>query len=161
MKIDALVLNGNYSHAYANAYNNNGAVSTDFATIGVTLKIPLFEIDQYKKMKLEKINVAELQNELNKMRLEFTAQASQLKTSIAIIINSEELYKQSIIDKIELLNIAKVGYKNDRISIEDYLKYEDDLLLEKSNLYKIKAQKWQILMKLAVIYGNNIEELVK
>jgi len=157
----ALVLNGNYSHAYANAYNNDGTVSTDFATIGVTLKIPLFERDQYKKMKLEEINVAEQQNELNKMRLEFTAQASQLKTSLEIIINSEELYNLSITGKIDLLNIAKVSYKNDRMSIEDYLKYEDDLLLEKSNLYKIKAQKWQILMKLAVIYGNNIEELVK
>ena len=157
----ALVLNGNYSHAYAKAYNNDGAVSTDFATIGVTLKIPLFERDQYKKMKLEKINVAEQKNELDKMRLEFTAQASQLENSLAIITNSEELYKQSIKDKVGLLNIAKVAYKNDRMTIEDYLKYEDDLLLEKSNLFKNTAQKWQTLMKLAVIYGNNIEELVK
>jgi len=47
------------------------------------------------------------------------------------------------------------------MSIEDYLKYEDDLLLEKSNLYNTQAQKWSTLMKLAVIYGNNIEEIVK
>ena len=114
-----------------------------------------------KKMKLEKINVAEQQNELDRMRMEFTAQASQLENSLEIIIKSEELYKQSILDKEELLNIAKVGYKSDRMSIEDYLKYEDDLLLEKSNLYKIQAQKWATLMKLAVIYGNNIEEIVK
>jgi len=156
----ALVLNGNYNHAYANAYNNDGVVNTDYTTVGVTLRIPLFERDQYKKMKLEKINVVEQQNELDKMRLEFTAQASQLENSLAIIINSEELYKQSISDKEELLNIAKVAYKSDRMSIEDYLKYEDDLLLERSNLYKIEAQKWQTLMKLAVIYGNNIEEIV-
>jgi outer membrane protein TolC len=157
----ALVLNGNYNHAYANAYNNDGVVNTDFATVGVTLKIPLFERDQYKKMKIEKINVVEQQNELDRMRLEFSAQASQLENSLAIIINSEELYRQSILDKEELLNIAKVSYKSDRMSIEDYLKYEDDLILEKSNLYKIEAQKWQTLMKLAVIYGNNIEEIVK
>ena len=157
----ALVLNGNYNHAYANAYNNDDVVNTDFTTVGITLKIPIFERDQYKKMKLEKINVVEQQNELDKMRLEFTAEASQLENSLAIIINSEDLYKQSIEDKEELLNIAKVAYKSDRMSIEDYLKYEDDLLLEKSNLYKIEAQKWQTLMKLAVIYGNNIEEIVK
>jgi outer membrane protein TolC len=157
----ALVLNGNYNHAYANAYNNDGVVNTDFATVGVTLKIPLFERDQYKKMKIEKINVVEQQNELDRMRLEFSAQASQLENSLVIIINSEELYRQSILDKEELLNIAKVSYKSDRMSIEDYLKYEDDLILEKSNLYKIEAQKWQTLMKLAVIYGNNIEEIVK
>ena len=103
----------------------------------------------------------EQQNELDRMRMEFTAQASQLENSLEIINKSEELYKQSILDKEELLNIAKVGYKSDRMSIEDYLKYEDDLLLEESNLYKIQAQKWETLMKLAVIYGNNIEEIVK
>jgi len=157
----SLVLNGNYSHSYANSYNNAIGVNTDFATVGVTLKIPLYERDLYKKMKLEKINVAEQQNELDRMRMEFTAQASQLENSLEIIIKSEELYKQSILDKEELLNIAKVGYKSNRMSIEDYLKYEDDLLLEKSNLYKIQAQKWATLMKLAVIYGNNIEEIVK
>jgi outer membrane protein TolC len=157
----SLVLNGNYSHSYANSYNNATGVNTDFATVGVTLKIPLYERDLYKKMKLEKINVAEQQNELDRMRMEFTAQASQLENSLEIIIKSEELYKQSILDKEELLNIAKVGYKSDRMSIEDYLKYEDDLLLEESNLYKIQAQKWETLMKLAVIYGNNIEEIVK
>jgi len=157
----ALVLNANYNHAYANAYNNNAVVNTDLATVGVTLKIPLFERDQYKRIKLEKVNVTEHQNELDRMLMEFTAQASQLEKSLAIIINSEELYKQSIIDKEELLNIAKVAYKSDRMSIEDYLKYEDDLLLEKSNLYKTEAQKWQTLMTLAVIYGNNIEEIVK
>jgi hypothetical protein len=45
--------------------------------------------------------------------------------------------------------------------MEDYLKYEDDLILEQSKLFKAQAQKWQTLMKLNVIYGNNIEEVVK
>jgi hypothetical protein len=34
-------------------------------------------------------------------------------------------------------------------------------VLEKSKLYKAEAEKWQTLVKLAVIYGNNIENLVK
>jgi len=157
----SLVLNGNYSYSYANSYNNATGVNTDFATVGLTLMVPIFKKDQYTKMKFEKINVVEQINELDRMRMEFTAQALQLENSLEIIIKSEALYNQSILDKEELLNIAKVGYKSERMSIEDYLKYEDDLLLEKSNLYKIQAQKWETLMKLAVIYGNNIEEIVK
>ena len=157
----ALVLNGNYNHAYAKAYNNNIGVNTDYTTVGVVLRIPIFEKGQYKKLQIEKLKVVEQENELEKMRLEYSAQAIQLENSLEIIINSEQLYKQSIAGKEELLNIAKVGYKSDRMSIEDYLKYEDDLLLEKSNLYKIEVQKWQTLMQLAVIYGNNIEEIVK
>jgi hypothetical protein len=34
-------------------------------------------------------------------------------------------------------------------------------VLEQSKLFKTEAQHWQTLVKLAVIYGNNIEEIVK
>jgi hypothetical protein len=46
------------------------------------------------------------------------------------------------------------------MTVQDYLKFEDDVVLEKSKLYKAKAERWQTLMKLAVIYGNNIEEIL-
>ena len=47
------------------------------------------------------------------------------------------------------------------VPLKDYLKYEDDVVLEQSKLFKVQAQKWQTLVKLNVIYGNNIEEVVK
>jgi hypothetical protein len=47
------------------------------------------------------------------------------------------------------------------MTIDDYLKYEDDVVLEKTKLYKTQSQAWQTLMKLAVIYGNDIQNLVK
>ncbi|WP_457618786.1 TolC family protein, partial [Lutibacter sp.] len=85
----------------------------------------------------------------------------QLENSLQLLYKSEKLYQQNIQDKEEILRISKTSYQSARISIEDYLKYEDDLVLEKSKLYKAQAEKWQTLMKLAVIYGNNIENLVK
>ena len=157
----ALVLHGNYNHSYANAYNNNLTVNEDFATVGLTLKIPIFEKNQYIKIRQSKLDMMDLQNELDKMRLNFTSQAQQLENSLVLLEKSVALYKKSIKDKQNLLDIAKVAYDTDRMSIEDYLKYEDDLLLEKSKLYKAQAQKWQTLMKLSVIYGNKIEEIVK
>ena len=93
--------------------------------------------------------------------MDFAAQAQQLENSLTLLDASIKLYESSVKDKEELLRIAKVAYGTDRMTIEDYLKYEDDLLLEKSKLYKVQAQKWQTLMKLAVIYGNKIEEIVK
>ncbi len=157
----ALVLFGNYNHSYANAYNNGLKVNEDYATLGVTLKIPIFEKDQYAKIKQSKLDVIDMQNELDKMRVEFTSQAKQLENSLALLETSIGLYQSSIGDKEKLLDIAKVAYKTDRMSIEDYLKYEDDLVLEKSKLFKAQAEKWQTLMKLAIIYGNKIEEIVK
>ena len=158
----ALVLHGIYNHTYAKSYNiPDIGVNEDYATVGLTLKIPIFEKSQYSKVKMSKIEWEKQKNELDKMRLDFTAEANQLEKSLVLLNSSVELYKKSVQDKTELLNIAKVAYENDRMSIEDYLKYEDDLVLEESQLYKAEAGKWQTLMKLAVIYGNNIEQMVK
>ncbi len=157
----ALVAQANYVYNHGKSYNNNETVNNDFTTAGLTLKIPLFEKSQYSKIKLSNIEVKEQENELDKTRLEITAEANQLENSLAIINNAVELNKSSIQSKQELLNIAKESYLKDRMTIEDYLKYEDDLLFEKAKLYQTQAEKWQTLMKLAVIYGNNIENLVK
>ena len=156
-----LVLNGNYNHSYAKAYNNNLTVNEDFATVALTLSVPLFAMDQYANIEKSKLEYETTRNEMNKLSLDLRSKATQLKNSYPLILNSINLYKKSIKDKEEILRIAKVSYTSGRISIEDYLKYEDDLLLEESNLYKAQAEEMQTIMKLAVIYGNNIEDIVK
>jgi len=156
-----LVAQGNYNHSMADAYNNDMGVNKDFATINVVLKVPIFRKAQYSKIKMANLEVQTLQNDLAQKELELTAQAKQLQINLQILDNQVELYKQSVKDKEGLLKIAKVAFDNNRMPIEDYLKYEDDLLMEQSKFYKTEAQKWQTLMKLAVIYGNNIENLVK
>ena len=100
-------------------------------------------------------------NDFDKLSLELLSQATQMQNSLALIDNSIQLYHNSIKEKEQLLDIAKVSYQSDRLSMEDYLKYEDDLVLEQSKLFMGQAEKWQTLMKLCVIYGNNIEEIVK
>lgn len=157
----ALVARANYVYNHGKSYNNNLTVNNEFTTAGLTLKIPLFEKSQYSKIKLSNIEVKEQENELEKTRLEVTAEANQLENSLVIINNAIELNKNSIQSKQALLDIAKESFLKDRMTIEDYLNYEDDLLFEKAKLYQTQAEKWQTLMKLAVIYGNNIENLVK
>lgn len=157
----ALMAQANYVHNRGKSYNNNTVVNNDFTTAGLALKIPIFEKAQYSKIKLSKIELNEKENELEKIHMEINAEAIQLENSLELIDNSIRLNKSSVQSKQELLDIAKESYLKDRMTIEDYLKYEDDLLFEKAKLYQTQAEKWQTLMKLAVIYGNNIENLVK
>ena len=156
-----IVARANYNHGIGTAYNNNKSVNTDFTTFNLVLKVPLFQKAQYSKIKMANLEVQSLQNDLMQKELELKSQAKQLQISLQILAKQEELYKQSVNDKEGLLKIAKVAFDNERMPIEDYLKYEDDLLMEQSKLLKTEAQKWQTLMKLAVIYGNNIENLIK
>ncbi|MBK5210138.1 MAG: TolC family protein [Flavobacteriaceae bacterium] len=159
--LPSIALRANYTYSSGIAYNNDISVSPDFSTIGVVVSVPIFDKKQLTQIKKSKLNYDATSNEFEKLELSLKSQAIQLKNSLQLLYKSENLYQQSIQDKEEILNIEKVSFQSGRITIEDYLKYEDDLVLEKSKLYKAQAEKWQTLVKLAVIYGNNIENLVK
>jgi len=157
----SVFLDGNYNHSMAQAYNNDLHLSEDYGTVALTLNIPIFTKSQYSTIKKTKLDYESSMNDLNKMKLELASQASELENNLPILNNSIELYKQSVKDKKELLKISKTSYLSHRMTVEDYLKYEDDVVLEESNLYKTHAKKWQTLMQLAVIFGNEIEQIVK
>jgi outer membrane protein TolC len=156
-----LTLQGSYSNNFANAYNNSMSIHNELYTIGVVLKIPLFAVDQYTQIQKSNVDVGFSENELTRMAGEIAAQSEQLQKSVGVLENSIELYTKSINDKEALLKIANVSYSTDQMSLDDHLKYQDDLVLEKSKLFKAEAQKWQALVKLAVIFGNPIEEIVQ
>ncbi len=159
--LPVLLLHGQVNYSTAKAYNNNADIHEYFGDIGLVLKIPVFNKSQYVAITKSKLSVKKLENELDKKILELTAQAQQLESNLELIKNKINLYKQSIKDKEELLKVAKVAYQSSRMTIEDYLKYEDDLVLEKSKLFQSQAEEWQSLMQLAVLYGTPIDNLVK
>ena len=70
------------------------------------------------------------------MSLELGSQALQLQSSLSLLDNSIQLYGNSVKEKEQLLDIAKVSYLSDQMTMEDYLKYEDDVILEKSKLLR-------------------------
>ncbi len=159
--IPAIYFNGDYNRSTAKAYNNNLNINEDYGTMALTLNIPLFAKSQYAVIKMSKIDYKSSLNDLKKLHLEIGSQAQALENNLALLNSSVKLYQNSVKDKKELLKIARVSYLSHRMTVEDYLKYEDDLILEKSHLYSAMAKKWQTLMQLAVIYGNNIEQIVK
>lgn len=159
--LPSVVLRGNYTYSSGDAYNNNLSTNTDFSTIGLVISMPIFNKNQLTQIKKSKLTYNATLNEFEKLELSLKSQAIQLRNSLQLLYKSEKLYQQNIQDKEGILRISKKSFQSARISIEDYLKYEDDLVLEKSKLYKAQAEKWQTLMKLAVIYGNNIENIVK
>ena len=157
----ALFAQGSYALSQASAYNNDKNVNETFGDIGVVLNIPLLEMDNYNEISLAKVQMRASEAELEKMSDELGAKAKMLEESLPLLNNSVKLYKQSIEDKKQLLKIAKVNYKNGRLSTEEYLRYEDGVVSAEAKLYKAKAQLIQTKMQLAVIYANNIEEMVK
>ena len=159
--LPAVFLSGKYNNANANAYNNGLDIDSNFSSIALTLNVPLFNKPQYAAIAKSKIEYEKTQRTYEKTKLQLEVQAGQLTENLKLLKASVALYKNNVENKLEILKIAKASYNADRITIEDYLKYEDDVVLEKSNYYKKQAEKWQTLMQLAVIFGNNIEDIVQ
>lgn len=157
----ALFAQGSYTFSQGTAYNNDKSLNEEYGNIGVVLNIPLLQMDNYSEISLAKIEVKSGEVELSKMTDELQSKAQMLEESLPLLDNSVKLYMQSIEDKKQLLEIAKLNFKNARLSTEEYLRYEDDVVSAEAELYKANSEVIQTKMQLAVIYANNIEEMVK
>ena len=157
----SVVAHGSYAYSSGTAYNNNKDINEKYGDIGVVVNIPLLAMSQYDAVKKSKLQLKSDEIELQKLRDELSAKAEMLKNSLPLLDNSIKLSQRSIQNKEKLLAIAKVNYNSGRLSTEEYLRYEDDVVSAKAKLYEARAKKWQTQMELAVIYANNIEEMVR
>ena len=155
-----IIAQGSYVFSQAKAYNNDKSLHETYGNIGIVLNIPLSmtTMRNYQKTKIE---LQKEQAQLDKAKEALLSKAKALQNSLPLLEHSIELAKKSVASKEKLLSIAKVSYQTGRLSTEEYLRYEDEVVGAKAKLYKAKAQKWQNILQLAVIYGNNIEEMVK
>ena len=157
----SVVAYGNYAFSQAKAYNNDEDMNEHYGNVGVMLNIPLLAMGDYQGIKKSKVQMQQDKVEYQKLEEELSSKAEMLQNSLPLLANSLQLSQKSIANKEKLLKIAKVNYTSGRLSTEEYLRYEDDVVSASAKLYKTQAQKWQTLMELAVIYANNIEEMVK
>ena len=157
----ALQLEGSYAKSYAKAYNNDKHIDEHYGNIALVLKMPLLDKPQHTEIEKSRLKLQKARLALARQETSLTAQTEALQRSLKLFDHSLALYRRSVKEKQRLLDIAKVSYKAKRITTEEYLRYEDDLAAQKAKLYRTQAQKWQTLMQLAVIYTNNIEEIVQ
>ena len=127
--------------------------------VGITL--PLFEKGNYTDIERARIDLQKEKFELAKTRQALEATAAELKTSLKLYERSIELAKKSVENRESLLQYAKVAFDTGRLSEEEYLRYEEGLLDAQSKLYEARAKKWQMTAQLAVIYGNDLDEIVE
>ncbi len=152
---------GKYAFSQASAYNKDKGVNEKYGNIGIVLQIPLLAMDRYEGIERAKVTMQSENAELQKLEDELTSKAKMLQNSLPLLENSIKLSQKNIENKEKLLKIAKVNYTSGRLSTEEYLRYEDELVSAHAKLHQTEAQKWQTLMQLAVIYANNIEEMVQ
>ena len=157
----SLALKGSYIYSKADAYNNDKSVNEHYSDIGIGASMPLFSMTNYRQIQMEKVKLLKKNYEYQKAKDELIAQTNMLEKSLKLLDKSIKLHKKNVQNQNELLKVAKISFESLRLSTEEYLRYEDAYIMAKAKLYEAQAKRWQTLMQLAVIYNNNIEELIK
>jgi outer membrane protein TolC len=157
----SVLTKGNYTYSQGDAYNNGNTLHESFGMVGLYISMPLFDASKGTASEQAKVAYLKKKSQLSQTAHALKVQAKQLTREIKLLKRSVALAKKSVFDQKRLLKIAKVSLKDEIITQEEYLRYEDTVADAKAALYKAEAKKWQDIAQLAVIYGNDLRRIVK
>lgn len=146
---------------FGKAYNNNEDVVKNYSSVAIFLQIPIFDKTIYSDIESARVDYLKKRLQLEQLETELKATSDELNNDINIIDNSIRIAEKEVRYQQQLLKYAKVAFQTQRMTEEEYLRYEDSLLNASAGLFDLRAKRWEILSELAVIYGNDLEEIVK
>jgi outer membrane protein TolC len=156
-----LVLNGFYTKNYGDAYNTGESIDRDYGAVSVNITFPFFDRTPYMDEKIAKIDLKKAKEKYRKTKKDLDAKAKSIDQRKPVIEDAIGRAKKNIELAEEILNISKVSFKNRRMTIEDYLVYEIDLLQAKADLSLWESKEWNLVAEQAVLYGQNLFGVVQ
>ena len=154
-----LKLQGNKS--FGDAYNTNENIEENFASAGIYVSWDIFNKKSNSSIQKSKIEYLKESYKLAKLKKDLESEIVKIDSSLKEVNKQIGFIKESIKLKKELLKGAKVAFKLNRMSVDEYLKYEDDLTTAYANLADLIATKNQFKANKALIYGENFKRIFK
>ncbi|WP_456450994.1 TolC family protein [Hydrogenimonas sp.] len=139
----------------------NDDVHRGYGNYMVGLSMPLFAKERYTGIEQAEVALRKEQMRLAQAKQELEAQAKALRRTLRLTERSRTLAQKSVQSEEKLLAYAKVAFETGRMSEEEYLRYEEALLEAQSKLSETEAAWWQALAQLAVLYGNDLRDIVE
>ena len=146
---------------YGESYNTGEDVDGDYGSYGISLQMPIFNKPTYTAIEKAKIDLHREKTRFAQTEIELRARAGDLNRTLELLDHSKELAQKSVDHERELLKVSKVSYSGGRMVQEEYLRNEEKVLSAEASYYLTEARWWETFATLAVLYGNNLEELVK
>jgi outer membrane protein TolC len=160
-RLPVLSITGMLSGNDGEAYNTDSHVYRSYNEAALVLKIPLFDRSLATDEAIARVQLEKAKRKLAQTRIDTASLADTLERKIPIIEKSIELAEQSISDSQRLLAVARVAVRSGRMTLEDYLRYESDVLAAQASLYQAREQRWQVLSQQAALYGADLKGVVK
>ncbi|MDZ7580809.1 MAG: TolC family protein [Deltaproteobacteria bacterium] len=160
-RFPTLSVTGFLSGNEGEAYNTDSHIFRSYNLAALVLKFPLFDHTLSTDEAIARVQAEKAHKQLAQTRIDAAALADALDRKIPIIEKSIDLAQKSIADSETLLSVAQVAVRSGRMTLEDYLRYESDVLAAQAVLYQAHQQRWQVLSQQAALYGTDLKGIVK
>ncbi len=157
----SLYLSGSYIQNMGEAYNTHDQIEKSYGTIMLNAKIPLFEKSILADIKSKKVDVVKSHVKLEKIKMETEATLNKIETQLKLIKENIKRSDEQILNAERLLKIAKVSYESGRMTVEEYLRFEVNLLNAQKDLYDNIAENWKLIAQKSLVNGNELTEVIK
>lgn len=157
----AVKLVGAISENYGTAYNTDESINRRYDYLGITVSLPLFDHSLGRSIDLARIQLQREKKQLDQVRIEVTTEADTLRRQLPLLQQSRELALRSFENSTKVLEIARVAYRNGRITTEEYLRNETDVLDTEAALHLVDRDRWQVLCRQAVLFGDDLTGVVQ
>ena len=157
----ALKLEGFVSENRGEAYNTDRSIDRSYDYIGVKLSFPLFDRSLSTAIDQADIQLRRQNEQLAQLRIDLSAEAQSLNGQLKLIGHSTELARTTLANDQRLLGIAKVAFRNGRMTTEDYLRYEAQVLDSAAVLYQTDVDHWQAISRQSVLFGDELTGVVQ
>jgi outer membrane protein TolC len=157
----ALTANATYFHKVGDAYNNGNSVSRNYGSVALTLSMPLFDKERLSAIELSRLEEQKSRAALSQTTIDVQNTLQALRDQYTTLTQSRTLAQKSVENYEEMLKTARVAYTMERMTQEEYLRYEESLLSAKASLYALDATLWQNIAQRAAISGKDFKEIVQ
>jgi outer membrane protein TolC len=148
-----LSLEGGLSLNEGTAYNTGGHVERSYNFVALVLRIPLFDKTLFSANDIANVKVRRAEQTLEQNKRDLSALAQNLQDKGPVLARTRAVAQEIVETRTQLLQIARVAYRNERLTTEEYLRYEVDVLQAEAGLYQAQNDQWQVLAQQAVLYG--------
>ena len=152
---------GALTENYGTAYNTDESINRSYNYFGITLSIPLFDRSLSTSIDLAQNQLHREKFHLAQLQIDLAAEADTLRQQLPILEQSQVLAVQSLANSKKILDIARVAYRNGRITTEEYIQHEAEVLDNEAALHKTKRDHWQVICRQAVLFGDDLTGVVQ
>jgi outer membrane protein TolC len=156
-----LSVTGFLSGNHGEAYNTDDSIHRNYDEAALVLKFPLFDRSLSTDEAIARVQLEKARKKLAQTRIDMAALADSLDRKIPVLERSIDTAQKSIVDGETLLEVAQVAVRSGRMTLEDYLRYESDVLAAQASLYQARQQRWQVLSQQAALYGTDLKGVVE